>query len=133
MSLLLAPLYMRGQESAGDQEWRQFLAWVKRAPAKAFGHAREAFAAYQQHLISSGRSAADAESVVARVQQRSVNSPEFQGVIFDRIYSLNLGNIQTIPNAFLVETVRTLKPGKALDVGMERAVTRSFWHNRAGT
>jgi SAM-dependent methyltransferase len=117
--LLLVPLGLWAQTSASNDEWSAFVTWVRAAPQETFLDASEAFPAYKKKLIADGVSEADAEALTKRLRDRALNNwSEWMGVVFDRIYGQDLGSRRTTPNAFLVETVRTLKPGKALDVGM---------------
>ncbi len=65
--------------------------------------------------------AADAEALAGRLQVRSRTDREYQRVNSNRLFSTidgTHGLRTTEPNAFLVETVRTLRPGKALDIGI---------------
>jgi SAM-dependent methyltransferase len=114
--LLLAPLCVWGQNNASDQEWSLFLTWVKAMPPGSFGNQREIFPAYKKKVTADGM--ADPEALVARPQKRSIDNPEWMALNFNRLYSQGSGNRRTTPNAFLAETVSTLRPGKALDVGM---------------
>ena len=120
LPLLLAPWHLQAQEFATDEEWAQFLRWIRELPARSFGNEREAFPLYQQHLIAAGMSSTDAEALAARVHKRSANNPEWMAVNFNRLYS-DAGPARynrDTPNAFLMETVQTLRPGRALDIGM---------------
>jgi len=93
--------------------------WVKSVPPGSFGNQRELFPAYQKKLITDGMGASDAAALTARLQSRSTTSPEWTAVNFNRIYSgVKTGDSSYAPNPFLVETVSTLRAGKALDVGM---------------
>jgi SAM-dependent methyltransferase len=119
--LLLAPLCLRSQTNAIDQEWSLFVTWVKGLAPGAFGNQRELFPAYQKRVIADGMAAVDAEALIKRLQKRSDDNPEWMAVNFNRIYSgRKSGEVEsnTVPNPFLAETVRTLRPGKALDIGM---------------
>jgi SAM-dependent methyltransferase len=119
--LLLAPFCLRGQTNAIDQEWSLFVAWVRGLAAGAFGNQGELFPAYQKKVIADGMAAVDAEALIKRLQKRSNDNPEWMAVNFNRIYSgRKSGEVEsnTVPYPFLAETVRTLRPGKALDIGM---------------
>jgi SAM-dependent methyltransferase len=117
LSLLIAASCLRGETPATDQEWSAFIRWVKALQPGMFGNQRELFPGYQKKLIADGLRAADAEALVARLQERSVDNPEWTAVNSDRMY-LQAGDRFVKPDAFLVETIRGLKPGKALDIGM---------------
>ena len=115
---LLAPWCLRGQSTAAAQEWAAFLAWTKALPPGALPNTRgEPFAGYLKKLIADGMPAKDAEALVARLQRRSIDNPEWMAVNLNRVYSQE-GFHRDKPNAFLLETVSNLRPGKALDLGM---------------
>lgn len=117
--LLLAPFSVWSQSAATDREWTAFMNWMRgRAPGE-FSGVTAIFAGYQKQLIAGGMAPAEAESVAARLRERSGSSSEWMGVNFNRLYSApaNSGRAADHPNAFLAEVVSDLKPGKALDLG----------------
>jgi len=119
--LLLAPWCLVGQSKASDQEWAVFVAWVKALPPGALPNTRtEPFAGYQKKLIADGLPSGDAEALVARLQRRTIDNPEWMAVNLNRVYSQAGAEAahRDKPNAFLIEAVNNLRPGKALDLGM---------------
>ena len=102
---------------AADEEgiWREYIAWYRTQPASV----TDPRGAYLDHLKRSG--VADAE-----VQQRSriierlsrERREELYPLFFDRTYSSAAPRFNTEPNALLVEAVRDLTPGRALDIDM---------------
>ena len=117
VSAILAVTAGRAQTARSDDEWSEFIVWVKQSSPGTFGYQAEAFPAYQKKLIGDGVRPGDAEAITARLQKRSMDNPEWQAVIFDRIYR-QAGDRFTRPDASLVELARSLKAGKAIDVGM---------------
>lgn len=117
LTLLVAASWLRGESSATDQEWSAFIKWVKALPAGTFGNQSEVFLGYQKKLIADDTPLAEAEALAARLQKRSVNNPDWTAVNFDRLY-LQATDRLSKPDAFLVEAIRGVKPGKALDIGM---------------
>jgi SAM-dependent methyltransferase len=117
LSLLVTASCLRGQTPATDQEWSIFIRWIKALKPGMFGNQSEVFPGYQKKLVADGMRAADADALAARLQERSVDNPEWTAVNFDRIY-LQAGDRFVKPDASLVEMIRDLKPGKALDIGM---------------
>ncbi len=118
----LASCFLWGQTGADDAEWSRFLSWLK-ASGQAFrGGVLGLLAAYREKLTAEGMAAPDADALVARVQLRTRNDPEFTRLNFNRIYSMGIDGRHALrtaePNRFLIETVATLQPGRALDVGM---------------
>jgi SAM-dependent methyltransferase len=115
--LVFAPQLAFGQATANDREWSTFVAWVNGLPQGAFRNQIEAFPTYRKKLIGDGMPTSEAEALATRIQKRSINNPEWTAVNFDRIYR-GAGDRFVKPNAFLIETVKGLKPGPALDLGM---------------
>ncbi len=98
-----------------------FIAWVKALPPGAFPNSRtEPFAGYQKKLTADGMSSKNAEALAARLQRRCIDNPEWAAVNLNRVYSQPGAEEahREKPNAFLIETVKGLRPGKALDIAM---------------
>jgi SAM-dependent methyltransferase len=117
LSATIAVVSGRAQTVATDEEWSTFIAWVKTSAPGMFRHATEVFPGYQEKLIGDGLRSADAAALAARLQKRSTDNPEWTGVNFDRVYR-QAGDLYTKPDASLVDFIRPLKPGKAIDIGM---------------
>jgi 2-polyprenyl-3-methyl-5-hydroxy-6-metoxy-1,4-benzoquinol methylase len=69
---------------------------------------------YAQHLRSQGKT--EAEINRTRTPLRANAAAEIER--WNQILTSGSARFNTEPNAFLVEMTRTLKPGRALDVGM---------------
>ncbi len=117
LSAIVAATCSRAQTTATDGEWSTFITWVRNLRPGMFGNQSEVFPGYQKKLLADGLRAADAEALATRLQKRSIGNPEWTGVNFDRIYRQATDRFVK-PDASLVELVRHLKPGKALDIGM---------------
>jgi SAM-dependent methyltransferase len=122
-TLFFVPWYTWAQDGVSDAEWLRFLAWYKATPPEVFrSTANVVFAAYKAKIIAEGTTATDAEPLVARLQARSRTDREYLRANSNLTYSAGIdgqhGLRTTEPNAFLAETVGSLLPGKALDVGM---------------
>jgi SAM-dependent methyltransferase len=124
LTVLLAPLILRAQAAASDEELSRFNSWLEHA--KLPGDLTTQ-AAYKEKLIHDGMKPADADELVARLTMRlrtdgqGPDDPEKTRLTMNRMYSALEGadgSRTTQPNAFLVETVAGLRPGKALDLGM---------------
>jgi len=121
--LVLMPWYIWGQEGVSDAEWSRFLIWYKATPPEVFrSPANVVFAAYKAKVIAEGTTPTDAGSLVAQLQARSRTDREYLRANANLTYSAGIdgqhGLRTTEPNAFLTETVGSLQPGKALDIGM---------------
>ena len=101
--LMLVLLLQAPQPNAAAAE---FAKWRAQQPAEA--QLPDLYSRYREYLKKSGRS--DAEISVAFL--------EIERERWDRLYSNPNASFNTAPNAFLVEVVKTLKPGRALEIGM---------------
>src|SRR5690348_13287570 len=103
--------------AAADDEtlWKENVAWYRRQPDSV----TDLRAAYAEHLKRGGTPEEEATERL-RVIDRLVRErrEELQPAFFDRTYSTATPRFNTEPNALLAETVRDLKPGRALDVHM---------------
>ncbi len=115
--LLLANSAPRQNPDTG-RLWRDFLEWAKTQTGS-----RIAPENYRGRLLESGLSPAEADERMALLPQLYRTVPEFReqldAVSYNKLYRLPEQTRFTFePNAFLVATLKTLKPGKALDVAM---------------
>jgi SAM-dependent methyltransferase len=100
-----------GEESI----WRDYIDWYRQQPATI----SDTKQAYVEHLESLGLSAEAVRERAAIIERFSIERrAELQPYFFDRTYSDNQPRYSTGPNALLVEAVRDLPPGDALDVHM---------------
>jgi ubiquinone/menaquinone biosynthesis C-methylase UbiE len=98
--------------------WEDFLAWRETAPAGA------SFRDYAVGLDAAGIPAAEVRRRLQVLRGQLTEQPEGIEMIYDPLYGkpltgdLEKDGFKTAPNAFLVEAMKTIKPGgRALDVG----------------
>jgi 2-polyprenyl-3-methyl-5-hydroxy-6-metoxy-1,4-benzoquinol methylase len=117
-SAILAVLLAASGLRADDQDvWNQFLAWYKAYTGSP--RPPDVIRAYSATLAAEGVSQADIQERLALVTKMAATSPpELMTANFNNIYTHHLDLFSSEPTAFLVRTVRGLKPGKALDVAM---------------
>jgi 2-polyprenyl-3-methyl-5-hydroxy-6-metoxy-1,4-benzoquinol methylase len=103
-----------------EEEWKAFLAWVSALEPESFPDLDYAalFRLYRATLIRQGYSAAAADHAIARIGETARQSQSFQTLFFDKIYAKDQPGFSADPNAFLVEVMSLLQPGKAVDLGM---------------
>ena len=107
------------QTQAGPEEvWRGFMAWFKTSPPDA-NPARGYFLKLRQE----GAPAAEIERQAGIIKSLFFSRPESVEIYYDRAFTRKpTGNpaldVPTSPSVFLVEAVKDLKPGTALDAGM---------------
>lgn len=102
---------------ATDEEktWNEYVEWYRRQPA-ADSDPRKS---YLDHLRRSGLGDTEVQErskIIERIAKE--RRGELHPFFFDRTYASSVPRFNTAPNAWLVETVRELKPGRALDVHM---------------
>lgn len=114
LSCLAAPLALiRAQDD--DQIWRDYLDWFTRQPASV----ADPRAAYLNHLLTLGLPPTAAQARLSIIDRMHRARPgDHQRAFFDRTYRSPDPRFQTRPNELLAETVKSLKPGAALDVHM---------------
>ena len=114
-------LWAQNPAGSPPDEWKAFLAWVSALEPASFpdvdGYAG-LFRLYRATLIRQGYSAAATDDAIARIGETARQSQSFQTLYFDKIYGKDQPGFSTGPNAFLVEVVSPLPPGKAVDLGM---------------
>jgi SAM-dependent methyltransferase len=111
----LAAIGLAAGASREDAIWKDYVAWYRNQPDTV----SDLRAAYLEYLKRSGvneAQAAERGQVVDRLVRE--RREELQPAFFDRTYSTATPRFNTGPNTLLVETVRGLKPGRALDVDM---------------
>jgi SAM-dependent methyltransferase len=97
-------------QTDGARAYGDFEAW-RNQPANAGLAWDGAIAGYRAKLIAGGASEGYAAKIITIITARD------EGVFYDGIYS-KAPTFQTLPSGLLVEAIRNLRPGKALDVGM---------------
>jgi len=120
LSLLLTPLVAHAQPApVSDREWKSFLDWTNALPPDSVPPSGGAVLnAYKAKLIGDGLATADADQVIERLRKRANSGPEFQVLVYNKMYGSHNSIYTTAPNPFLVDVVQELRPGRALDVGM---------------
>ncbi|HME45380.1 MAG TPA: class I SAM-dependent methyltransferase [Syntrophorhabdales bacterium] len=124
--LLIAPLHhagaqeskpLSGQAQPSDEAiWRQFLEWLPSAPP--VDSPGILYNQYRSRLISNGASTTEADREIAIIRRTMRERSDGWRIMFNNIYSSSTPGFVTQPNALLVATVESRKPGRALDVGM---------------
>ncbi len=116
VAVLLSSLAI-AQGIDSDKIWREFMDWAKTQTGGL------AIAGYRARLLESGLTAAQADERIALIpklyEQKLEYREQMDALTFDQAYrDPNQVRFTTEPTAFLVSTLKNLKPGKALDVGM---------------
>lgn len=116
LSLSLSALLLAQAAPDKDKIWQDFIGWMKAQKTLAdLGQDK-----YRASLIQGGMTAAQADERMKLLgevfpERRSEIGP----IYFDKLYNTpDQTRFTLLPNAFLVETAKKLKPGKALDVAM---------------
>ncbi len=109
------------QGPQGDEAaWRAFMAWFKSAPPVR----ANPFAAYAASLQAAGTPEAEARRQVGVLMTMMRERSDWVELYYDKIYTVPLtgdpasDGFTTDPSALVVEAVKGLAPGTALDAGM---------------
>ncbi len=115
-ALLPLPLAAQSQPDAGTI-WKSFLEWYRSAPDQG---ADAAFPeeAYRVKLLKDGIPEAEANRRSVLLGKLALERTEALEIWFDHVFAREQPSFRTEPNALLMETVKGLKPGRALDVAM---------------
>ena len=103
-----------------EAAWRAFMAWFKGAPPVR----TNPFAAYAASLAAAGTPEADARRQVGALMAMIRERSDWVELYYDKIYTIPLtgdpesDGFATKPSALVVEAVKGLAPGRALDAGM---------------
>jgi hypothetical protein len=112
-------LWHLGTQQASIDEtkvWGDFLEWLKKQPAMA---ASALIPQYRPQLIASGLSETQAGQYISIVERLAKEKRlELDAIDFDKYYLNDTDNFSKTPNAFLMNVISDLKPGRALDVAM---------------
>ena len=116
-----AVLARQTQAPAGDdQVWKDFIAWLKTAPADA-----DAFRLYGAELAKQGLSKEEIGRRFGIITRLFATKPEGAEVFYDRTFSRpaltgrpEVDGFASVPSEFLMGAVKDVAPGRALDLGM---------------
>ena len=106
------------QSPDNDKIWRDFMDWAKAQPGSGFSLDQ-----YRASLVKSGLTAAQVDERIELLPKLYDADParrtEAAEIGFNKLYRTPSQTRFTLePNAFLVRTLKDLKPGKALDIAM---------------
>ena len=102
---------------AVDEEkiWREYVEWYRNQPISD----SQTLKSYLDHLKLSGINDSELQKLSDTIKRLSGDRrDQLQSLFFDRTYSSDTPRFNTKPNLLLVEAVRGLKPGRALDIHM---------------
>jgi SAM-dependent methyltransferase len=110
----------QGQSSPDSiQELNAFLGWASTLSPDTFPDDGGALLnAYRTKLIRDGISSSDADQLITRLRKSVATDSRISTLFYNKHYARRNPIYSSAPNAFLVETVQDLRPGRALDVGM---------------
>lgn len=110
------PIATAKPQSRIDKEevWRQYVEWSTGRRARGI----LPYYDYRDKLIADGLPRLQVEQQVAIIQDRLLHRPEAWQAWFNRLYETGDVVFERRPNAFLVEAVKGVRPGRALDVAM---------------
>jgi len=119
--VLIAALMLSGHAQAQPQPsneaiWEQLLEWLPSAPP--VDGATPMLRQYRSRLVSNGASTTEADRQIDILRRMMLERSDGWRIMFNNIYSNSNPGFVTLPNALLMATAESRKPGRALDVGM---------------
>lgn len=120
LSLVFSGTCALCQDTEQTSAWKVFAEWIATLDARSLQQNTDnTLASYKTKLMQGEASAAEADLVIAQLNEYMVGHPSaFQAVAYNRIYESGAKVFTAEPTAFLSEVVKPLHPGKALDLGM---------------
>lgn len=108
---------------AQDDQWHRFLLWVDGLSFEELSGLIDPSGSrlrsrYEEKLVKDGLPSARAEELVRAIQQRMTTGSEWSTWLYNKTYAGKRTPFSLSPTAFLVQSVKRMRPGKALDVGM---------------
>jgi SAM-dependent methyltransferase len=113
-----------GQSAQDEAIWQQFEAWVAALPALAAGDSVPFRDRYVANLVQQGIAREEAERRYERILVIRHGSVDRERTYWDGAFKSGAG--PDSPLRLLQETIRKLKPGRALDAGMGRGRNSIF-------
>ncbi len=118
-------------QSADDQVWKAFLAWLQQAPP--LSGPVDAIRGFQESRVAGGAVAADAGRQAATVRRLMAERGDWWPLLFDKVYASDRPNFSQNPSALLIEAVEGRPVGRALDVAMGQGRNALFLAQRGWT
>lgn len=136
ISLLIIVLSMFFAQSEADRDasWNAFIAWFKTAAV-----AGNPLAGYAAKLEADGKAEPDIGKELSRLTSMLGERADWIGVYFDKVYARPLtgdpgkDGFSGQPSALLVEAIKALKPGTALDAGVGQGRNAVYLARRGWT
>ena len=114
---LLAPRLAAQPQLDTETVWKEFLQWYRAAPAQV-SEAAFPEEAYRTKLLEDGVPEAEVTRRYVLLSKLESERTEALEIWFNHVFAREKPSFRTEPNALLMETVKDLKPGHALDVAM---------------
>ena len=115
-------------QTADDDVWKAFLAWLQQAPPLA--GPVEAIKSFEQSVVAGGAAPTEANRQAVVVRRLMAERGDWWPLLFDKVYASDRPNFSENPSALLVEAVEGRPPGRALDVAMGQGRNALFLAQR---
>ena len=127
---LLIAIPLRAQNSVDDKTYNAYLDWEKAQPPSPSWDQDDLLVRYAAHLKADGLEQRAVDQLIAGLSRR-LDADE--SAFWDKIYAQSAEPFNALPNHLLVQAVKGVNPGKALEVEMGQGRNSLFsWPNRAG-
>ncbi len=114
--LVLAVARNGSAQTSTDAIWQAFVEWLP--SSKPAGNPGPILEEYGSLLMSKGASAEETKKIRDVISRTMRERTDAWRIMFNRIYAGDKPGFTVQPNALLVSTIESLKPGRALDIGM---------------
>jgi 2-polyprenyl-3-methyl-5-hydroxy-6-metoxy-1,4-benzoquinol methylase len=111
----LTALSLRAQNVADDQSYNTYLDWEKAQPPSPSWDQNDLLVRYAEHLKADGLDQNAVDHLISGLRRR-LDADE--AAFWDKIYAQSTEPFNLLPNHLLVQAVKGIKPGKALEVEM---------------
>src|SRR5579862_4295171 len=112
---LLIAIPLRAQNSVDDKTYNAYLDWEKAQPPSPSWDQDDLLVRYAAHLKAGGLNQNAVDQLIAGLSRR-LDADE--SAFWDKIYAQSAEPFNALPNHLLVQAVKGVNPGKALEVEM---------------
>ena len=117
LSLLCISPFLYSQRLDKERIWQDFLKWLKDAPIGEISNPYD-FRKYRTKLLADGLPAEQVSQRLSVIYECMLSRNEGMALWFNKTYASGNDFFSRRPNAFLIQSIRDLTPGTALDVSM---------------
>ena len=118
LSLLLFAQYLYAQSLDRERVWQDFFNWLKNTSISDVYGIGGLFGKYQAKLAEDGYDREQISQRISVIWEFMLSDTEGMKIWFNKVYTTREDFFSQLPNAFLAQAIKGVKPGIALDVAM---------------